>query len=67
VTIKLRKCFKFLSMVVPVGGRGTCAGNIRGKQVFNCKGVSFNMDEFQSLFSQTFLLKQSSNLEAVHF
>ena len=28
---------------------------------------SFNMDEFQSLFSQTFLLNQSSNLEAVHF
>ena len=31
MTLKLRKCFKFSSMVVPAGGRGTCAGNIRGK------------------------------------
>lgn len=42
VTLKLRKCFKFSSMVVPARGRGTRAGNIKRQtqEVFNCKGVS---------------------------
>ena len=30
-----KKCFKFSSMVVPVGGRGVCVGNITGKKTRN--------------------------------
>ena len=68
MTIELRKCF-FSSMVVLVGGQGNMCREYQRQtqEVFNCKGVSFNMDEFQSFFSKTFLLKQSSNLDAVCF
>lgn len=53
----------FIDLVLSVEVR-MCAGTITGKkhEVFNCREVCFNMYEYQSLFSQTFVLKQSCNL-----